>query len=142
MPLSIRAAAFAVRVDRAGHEFAREAFFGDSRRRSVRHRQRYSGEAHQVAGGHSELELLIDATQSAKHGLSNPPDGLAPPEVLLDPFADDLADAVTQMAGRTAVDRAATATGIVGSDVGRDLALATLGHEIVCVVGLLTVGLG
>ena len=95
----------------------------------MRHHDRYSSQAHQVVGGHGELELLIDASQTTKYRLSNATNGLAPTEGLLDPFADDLADAVTRMAGSTAVDRAAAATGIVGSYVGRDLALATPGHR-------------
>jgi hypothetical protein len=81
---------------------------------SSRHRARHSGETHQVAGAHGELELLIDALQSVKHGLPNPADGLAPTQVLLDSFVDDLADSVTQMAGSTAVNGAAATTGIVG----------------------------
>src|SRR6266480_2694204 len=97
---------------------------------SSRHHARHSGETHQVAGAHGELELLIDALQSTKHGLPNPADGLAPTEVFLDSFADDLADSVTQMAGSTAVNCAAAATGIVGSDVRRDLALKTPINEI------------
>ena len=104
--------------------------------RSARHRDRHSGEAHQVAGGHGELELLIDALQSAKHGLANPADGLAPAEVLLDPLADDLAQAVARMASGAAVDRAAAAPGVVAGDVRRDLALATGGDEVGRVVGL------
>jgi len=62
---------------------------------------------------------------------------LCPTERLLDPLADDLADAVTRVTSRTAVDRAATAPGIVGGDMGRDLALATFSHEIGGVVGFI-----
>jgi hypothetical protein len=45
---------------------------------------RHSGETHQVAGAHGELELLIDAPQSAKHGLPNPADGEALAPELVD----------------------------------------------------------
>lgn len=110
----------AVRVDRSAHEMAHAELFADSRCHSGGHRHRYSSEAHQIVGSHGELELLIDALQSAKYGLSNPADGLAPTERLLDPLADDLADAVTRMAGRAAIDRAAAAPGIVGRDVRCD----------------------
>src|ERR1700682_1302765 len=85
----------------AARRLARGARFADSWWRSGRHRHWHSGQTHQIAGSHGELELQVDAPQSTKHGLSNPADGLAPTEVLLDAFADDLADAVTRMAGRT-----------------------------------------
>lgn len=84
---------------------------------------------------YGELELQVDALQSAVHGLSNPADGLSPTEGFLEPFADDLADAVTRMAGRATIDRAAPAPSVVGSDMGRDVALATGGDEIGGVVG-------
>jgi hypothetical protein len=106
---AVSAANVAVRVGRASRSFARGALVADSWCCSTSRHHRYSGEAHQIAGGHGELELLIDSLQPAKHGLSNSADGLAPTEGLLDPFADDLADAVIRMAGSTAVDRATAA---------------------------------
>jgi len=79
----------------------RDTFLGDSWRRSARHRRRYSGEAHQVVGGHGELELLIDSLQSAKHGLANPADGLAPTEVLLDATGSPNSKVTITLAGAT-----------------------------------------
>src|SRR5436190_24087467 len=68
-----------------------------SLRHSARHHDRYSSDAQQIAGGHRELELVIDSLQATKHGLANAANGLAPPEVLLDAFADYLAQAITGM---------------------------------------------
>src|SRR6266576_634460 len=123
-------------ADCAAHELLRAASRVDSRYRSARHRHWYPGNADQVVGGHGELELVIDSLQSAKHGLSNPANGLAPTERLLDPLANHLADAVTRVASRSTVDRATAATGVVGSDVRCHVALATGDHEIGGVVGL------
>jgi hypothetical protein len=81
----------------------------DSLRYSGRHRDRHSGDAQQVAGGHGELELLIDTVQSAKHRLSNAAHRLAPAKVFLDPFANGLAHLVTGMASGTSVYRTAAA---------------------------------
>src|SRR6266700_446088 len=133
-----RAAACAVRLGRASRRFARGAHLPGSWCYSGRHRSLHSGQTQQIAGSHGELELQVDAPQSAKHGLSNPADGLAPTEVLLDPFADDLADAVTRMTGGAPVDSATATPRVVGSDVGRDLALSTPGHEIGGIVGLVS----
>src|SRR6266581_2436622 len=98
-----------------------------SLRCSCRHRHRHSSNAQQIAGSHSELELLINPPQSAEHGLPDAADGLTPAEMLLDAFADDLAQAITGMPGGATVDRAATTAGIVAGDVWRDAALATGG---------------
>ena len=108
---------------------------------SLQHSSRYhaghSGETHQVAGSHGQLELQIDATQSAKHGLSNSAHGLAPTEMLLDSFAHHLAQAIARMARGTTVNRAAATTGIVGSDVRRNLALPARGNKVRGVVGFI-----
>ena len=92
------------------------SWFG-SWRHSARYRDRYSSDAHQVAGGHREFELLIDPLQTAKHGLPDAAYGLAPAERLLNPFANDLAQAVTGMTGGAPVDRATATAGIVAGDV-------------------------
>ena len=109
--------------------------FGSSQQ-SVRHPDRHSGDSHQVAGGHGELELLIDPPQSAKHRLSNPTDGLAPAEMLLDAFADDLAHAITRDGGWCARRSHCRRDASRCSRRGGDLALAAAGDEISGVVGL------
>src|SRR5579864_6242326 len=79
---------------RLRRDAVRLAHFGSSQH-SARHHQRHSSDAHQVARGHGELELLIDPLQATKHGLANAPDALAPAEMFLDAFANALAQAVT-----------------------------------------------
>ncbi len=106
-----------------------------SSRDSGRHREGHSSKSHQVARGQGQLELLVDAPQAAKHGLPYPADRLAPAEVLLDPLAHDLAQAITRMPCGTAIDGAATVPRVVAGDVGRDIPLATGCYEVDCVVG-------
>src|ERR1700739_3382543 len=72
----------------------RVAHLGGSLHRSLRHRAHYSGHSSQIAYHHRQLEVLIDALEAAINRLPNPADGLAPAEMLLDAFADDLADPV------------------------------------------------
>ena len=109
-----------------------------SLRHSGRHHHRHSSEAQQVAGCHRELELVIDSLQAAKHGLTNAANGLAPSEVLLDALADNLAQVITGMPGSAAVDRAATAAGVVTGDMRGDVPLAACGDEVGRVVGFVS----
>ena len=99
------------------------------------HRTRHSGLAHQVAGRHRELELLVDPLETAKHRLANAADGLAPAERLLDTFADDLVQSVTRVSGGATINRTAATAGVIAGDVWRDHALAARGNEIGSVVG-------
>src|ERR1700694_1646296 len=108
--------------------------FGSSRC-SDRHRHRHSSDAQQVAGGHGELELVIDSLQATKHGLANAANGLAPPEVLLDAFADDLTQVITGMPGGAAVDRAATTPGVVAGDMRCYFPLTAPSDEVGAVIG-------
>src|SRR5450755_2840599 len=101
-----------------------------SSRCSGRHRQRHSSDAQQVAGSHGELELLINPLQAAKHGLPDAADSLAPAEMLLDAFANDLAQAITGMAGGATVDRAAATSGVVAGDMRCYFPLTTPGDEV------------
>ncbi len=102
----------------------------------LRHRGQYSGHTREIARGHCQFELLINPLDSSKHGLPNPSDRLAPTEVLLDTFADDLADPVTVVPGCPAVDGAAATTSLVLRHMRSDVALATGGDEVSDVVGL------
>jgi len=79
----------------------------DSCRCSLRCRARHLRHSDQVARQHGELELLIDSNKPAKHGLTDPPHGLAPAKVLFDTLANRLAQRVTEMACRARVDRTA-----------------------------------
>src|SRR5712691_6984782 len=117
----------------------RFAAFGRSLNCSLRDRKQYSGNPEDVACCHGELEVLIDATQPAVHGLSNPSDGLAPAEVLLDALANRLAKNVPAMPGGAGIDDAAPASAArMDRDVRRDLALAAARHEVLSVVGLVS----
>ena len=102
----------------------------------VRHREQYSRHAREIARGHRQFELLINPSESSENGLPNPSDRLAPTEVFLDAFANDLADPIAIMPRRPAVDGAAATTSVILGHVRRDLALATGRDEVGGVVGL------
>src|SRR5215212_6466988 len=59
--------------------------------RSLRHRAQHSGHSGDVACGHGELEVLIDASEASIDRLADATDGLAPAEVLFDALSDRLA---------------------------------------------------
>src|SRR3954471_7436685 len=114
----------------------RDRSFRGSLTGSCRQRRPHSRHPQQIAGGHGELELGIDASKASKHGLPQSPDGLAPTEVFLDSLADNLAQAVSGMASRPPIDGAAAATRVVASDVRCDAAFAAGVHEVRRVIGL------
>src|SRR5512134_3543801 len=64
------------------------------------------------------------------------PDGLQPPEDLLDAFAAPLTDGVPGVTGRAAVNGTRAARSAVLGDMGRDLQLPATGHEVRRVVAL------
>jgi len=106
--------------ERAGRRVATQQLrSGGSLRRSLRHRCRYSGHSSQVARKHRQLEVLFDSFDAAIRGLSNPADGLAPTEVLLDALANHLADAIAGVPRGAAVDRTTALMRVVARDVWR-----------------------
>src|SRR6267378_7167337 len=50
-------------------------------RRCLRYRAQHSGNSHDIARRHRELEVLIDAPHPPAHRLADAPHGLAPAEV-------------------------------------------------------------
>ena len=96
----------------------------------------HSSHAHDIAGGHRELEVLIDASQPTIYCLPDATDRLAPTEVLLDALTDDLAYRVAGMAGGACVKGAAAAASVVARHVRRHLARPAIGNEVGGVVGL------
>src|SRR6267378_2002919 len=84
-----------------------------SSRHSLRYRARHSGDSDDIARGHSQLEVLIDSSQSPVHGLPDTAHGLAPTEVLLDAFSDRLAQCIRSVSRRSSIDRAAAAARVV-----------------------------
>lgn len=118
---------------RAGRAACRPAS-GSSLCSSLRCRGQYSGDAHDVARRHGELDLLIDPPDAAKDCLSKSPHRVAPTEVLLDALADDLADSIPLVAGGPSVDRAAAASLGVLRYMGRDIACSARGDEVCGVV--------
>src|SRR5258706_1492926 len=106
-------------------------------RRCLRVRAQHSGNSYDVARRHRELEVLVDAPHPPVHGLADAPHGLAPAEVLFDALANRLADGIARVAHRTAVNRAAPAPpGVVTGHMGRDVAAAAGGDQVLGVVGL------
>lgn len=101
-----------------------------------RHRKQYSRHTREIARGHRQFELLIDPLEASEHGLSNPPHGLAPTEVLLDALTDDLADPVALVPRCPLIDGTAAASSIILGHVRGDVALATGRDEVGGVVGL------
>lgn len=70
---------------------------------SVRHRAEQSRHAHDVARGHGQLEVLINAPDASIQCLPNSFDRLAPAEVILDAPPDRLADGVAGVARRAPI---------------------------------------
>ena len=88
---------------------------------------------HQVVGGGSEGEHPTDPVNTSMPGLAQAADGLHPTEDLFHPFALDLTDGVTRMAGGAAVDGAVS----FARDVRSDLISAQLTHQVLLVVTLI-----
>lgn len=107
-----------------------------SSRRSLRHHTWHSGHAGQIARNHRQLEVLVDALDTAIDGLPDPSDGLAPAEMLFDSFADDLANPVARMPRSATVDCAAAPTLIVARDMRCHVASAAIVHEVAGVIRL------
>ena len=76
-------------------------------------RVHHSGHSHDVAGCHRDLEVLIDAFESAVDGLPNTANRLAPAEVFLDALSDHLADGVTRVSRRSTIDGTAASASVV-----------------------------
>ena len=79
----------------------------------LRYRHEHSRHSYDVAGGHRQFELLVDAPDASVHGLADAPNRLAPAEVLLDSLADGLADRVAAMTRGAPIDRTAAVAGVV-----------------------------
>jgi len=110
---------------------------GASLRRSLRYHTRYSGHSHDVAGDHGQLEVMIDAPDSPKHGLADTAHGLAPAKMLLNALSDGLADPIACVSGRARVDRTATTAFNILSHMGCHIAFPAGGDEIGTVVGFI-----
>jgi hypothetical protein len=80
---------------------------------SLRRRAHYSRHAREVARGHRQFAVLIDALNPPKDGLSNPANRLTPAEVFLDSLADHLTDSVSVVPGRSPINAAAAPPSIV-----------------------------
>ncbi len=71
---------------------------GGSLQRSLWHHAWHSGHAGQIARGHRQLEVLVNAPlDAAIDRLPDPANCLAPAEMLFDTFADDLAYSVARV---------------------------------------------
>src|SRR5829696_7616483 len=91
--------AFGARLGRCElHRAALGARSLASCRCSLRHRAQHSSYSGDVARGHGELEVLIDAPESSVDGLADAADCLAPAEVFLDALSDRLAGDVARVA--------------------------------------------
>src|SRR5712692_11702458 len=111
------------------------AVMGSSSRHPLRYRAHYSGDPQDVARGHGELEVLIDAPQSSEHRLPDAAHRLAPAEVFLDALSDRLAQSVAWVSGRARVNRAAATPGVIARHMRGDVAAATTPDEVPRVVG-------
>lgn len=100
------------------------------------HHLGHSRHAHDVAGRHRELEVLIDPSNATVDGLANASYGLAPTEVFFDTLADRLADGVTAVACGAPIDGAAADSRAVAGNMGRDTTLAAVLDEVPRVVSL------
>jgi hypothetical protein len=111
------------RAIRAGHAHAcspcgaQSSCRGGSSRRPLRHHAWHSRHAGQIARGHRQLEMLVDAPDAAIDGLTYPADRFTPAEMLFDTFADDLADSIARMPRSATVDRATTLAIVVARDM-------------------------
>ena len=105
--------------------------------RSLRCRTDQPRHSHDVAGGHRQFEVLINASYPAVDGLADAADGLAPSEVFFNALANRLADRVAAVPCRTAIDRAATRSRDVRGHMRRDATFSASSHEVAGVVSLI-----
>src|SRR5438105_2663633 len=92
-----------------------------SLRRSLRYSEYYSGHAREIAGGHRQLEVLIDSLQPSEDGLPDASHRLAPAKVLFDALADRLAQWIARVTRGTPVDGTAAAPALVAGNMRRDV---------------------
>ena len=92
-------------------------------------------DAYEVVGGHRGEEVGSDAAYPSESGLRLAGCGLHPAKDLLDPLPPDLADRVSGVACRPAVDGAATTADVL-RDVRSDVSLPKLVDEVTGVVPL------
>src|SRR5262245_57176855 len=71
------------------------------------------GQPHQIVGGSREDKGPCDAITAAEASLLLPADRLDPAECLLDALADALAESITDVPGRSPVNRRAAATDVL-----------------------------
>src|SRR5487761_2606242 len=93
--------------------------FGRSCPHLLRYHHHYSSHSHDVACGHSELEVLIDALHPPIHGLADATYGLAPADV----------------PSGACVNRAAAAPGSVARHMRGHIARTTVGDKVGRVIG-------
>src|SRR5271163_186021 len=100
---------------------------GDSgcRRREVAH-------PNQIVGGKGQSEYPIDSQESAMTGLAQPGDGLEPAKDFFHAFALLLTNRVPRMTSGAVIDNA----GLFARDMGSDLMVTQLLHEVLAVVSL------
>ena len=111
---------------------------GGSLQRSLRHHAWHSGHAGQIACDHRQLEVLVNAFDAAIGRLPDPANCLAPTEMLLDTFADDLARSAARVPRGAPVNCAAAVALIVARDMRRHIASPAVVHEVARVVSLVS----
>lgn len=114
----------------------RAHFPPDSSSRARRTHESQRSQACQVVRRHGQRKQLIDFLQAAYHHLPDRPDPLAPAEALLDAFPFALAQRITEVSRRPAVNRTSAPALRTACDVRRHVVFATGLHKSTRVVRL------